>query len=304
MGMTMPVLIKTAVTSPKGALGIGAGYMYMTMDEVKVGSDSVDPGDFIKRPGQLMGPKKMESRAEMFMVSYGLTDRLSLDVNLSYLEKKMESYKMGGKMTETTKNNGFGDAAINLRYNVWKNAYYSKFLSVLAGVTLPTGDFDSAFITMPGLQTGTGAVALTGGLLFSQRYKDVWFHYVASYSGAFENSDDYKFGGVARIGAAVHYTPNYNFMAGLEIDANHIGKDRYQGADIGNTGGFRSNAAAVADWKFLTALGGNFSVRLSGGVPIYEDLNHYTAGMAEKVKLGGGYFVNGVVSFKKRFPVL
>jgi hypothetical protein len=303
MGMTMPTRLKTAVLPPRGALSVGVGYMYMTMDKVKLGTKSVDPDDFVRRPGQMMGPKKMESSGEMLMVNYAVTDDLSAGLGLSYLHKKMQMYKMGGKVTETAENDGIGDLSLNVRYGLWRDAVYSKFFSLLAETTLPTGDFDRKFIDSPGLQTGTGAVSVLGGLLFSHRYKDLWFHYLASYTANFENGDDYKFGNLARAAAAVHYTPNYDFMAGLEIDFNHTEKDEFGNAKVGNTGGDRSTLSAVADWKFLTALGGNFSIRVTGGLPIYEDLNHYSMGMMEKAKLGGGYFANVLLSFKRRYPV-
>jgi len=302
MGMTMPARIKTAVLSPKGALGIGIGYMHMIMDKVKLGSESIDPSDFVRRPGQQSAPKQMTADAEMLMVNYGITNDLSLSVNAANFDKKMETYKMGGQVTETTTNSGFGDLDTTLRYNLWNNTYYSKFFSLLAGTTLPSGRFRSEYITMPGLQIGTGAFSFTGGLLFSHRFRDLWFLYQGSYTAALENSDKYKFGNTTRFGAAIHYTPTYDIMVGLEVDGAYYEKDRYQSADLGNTGGFRSNVAGVIDWKFLTALGGTFSVRGSGGIPIYEDLNHDRVGLMERTKMGGGYFASIMLNFNRRFP--
>ncbi|HEU0264848.1 MAG TPA: nitrous oxide reductase accessory protein NosL [Geobacterales bacterium] len=302
MGMTMPTRIKTAVVAPKGSLAVGGSYMHMTMDKVKLGSDSVDPLEFVRRPGQMMGPKKMTVDSEMLMATYGLTDDLSLSINAAYLQKKMESYRNGGAVTDTTKNYGFGDIDISARYNLWKNTYYSKFFSLLVGTTLPTGDFKKQFINMPGLQVGTGDFTFTGGLLFSHRYKNFWFHYLTSYTTVLENGDDYKFGDTARVGAAIHYTPNYDLMVGLEVDGASLAKDEYLGNKLANTGGFRSNLSGVAEWRFLTALGGNFSVRGAGGMPIYEDLNH-RVGLLERPKLGGGYFVSGSINYSRRFPL-
>lgn len=303
MGMTMPTRIKTAVLPPKGAFGVGVSYMHMVMDKVKLGSDSVDPLDFVRQPGQMMGPKQMTSDGQMMMVNYSITDNLALGVTTSYLEKKMEVYKMGGRVTDTERNSGFGDVDVTLRYNLWKDVYYSKFLSLLGGTTLPTGNFKEEYVSMPGLQTGTGALSFTGGLLYSSRYKNFWFHSLASYTIRFENHDDYRFGDTARIGAAVHYTPNYDLMSGLELDATYTAKDNYLGGNVGNTGGVATNLTGVVDWKFITAFGGNFSMRVTAGIPIYEDLNYYSMGTAERVKLGGGYFGSVMVSFKKRFPM-
>jgi hypothetical protein len=300
MGMTMPVRLKTAVLSPRGSYSIGAGYMVMTMDKVKFGSNTVDTRDFVKRPGQMAGPKKMETKAEMLMLMYSITDNLSAGVNLNYFDKEMEKYMKAGKLEDTTTNSGFGDIGLSFRYSVWKDAYYSKFFSLLAETTIPSGDFDKAYIFSPGLQIGTGAFTLTGGLVFSHRISDFWLHYLASYTGAYENGDEYKFGNISRAGAAVHYTPTYNFMVGLEADANFFEKSKYRGETVGNTGGFRSYISPVVDWRFLTGLGDNFSVRLTGGIPIYEDMNHYTSGSSEKVQMGRGYFVNAMLTFRGR----
>jgi hypothetical protein len=302
MGMTMPARIKTAVLPPKGVFSAGIGYMRMEMDKVKLDTDSADPAEFVGRPMQMMGPKKMQSSGEMLMTSYAFTDDLTVNLTIPYLEKKMEMYTMSGKAFTTTKNDGLGDIEVSGRYGLWKNEFYSKFLSVLAGTTLPTGDFDTQYLASPGLQLGTGNFSATAGLLFSNRIKDFWFHYMASYRLNIENSDDYRFGDVASLGAAAHYTPNYNLMLGVEIDGKHYAKNENQGKDVDNTGGFRSYVTGIVNWKFLTAMGGNFNIRLVGGVPVYENLNHYAMGSMEKVQLGGGYFANVMLSFKRRFP--
>ena len=301
MGMTMPTRIKTAVVSPKGSFAAGIGYMHMEMDKVKLGSRTKDPLAFVQKSGQMMGPKEMTSDADMVMLSYSLTDDLSLGLSEAYLKKKMESYKMGGAVTETTNNDGLGDVDVNLRYGLWKDVYYSKFFSLFAGTTLPTGEFKKEYINMIGLQNGTGAPSFTGGLLYSQRWWDLWFHAMTSYTTGLENGDDYRFGDTARAGAAMHYTPTYDLMMGLEIDGANYDKDEYKDIRLGNTGGFRSNIAAVTQWRFLTAFGGNFSLRVLAGIPIYEDLNHFKVGQSEKVKMGGGYFGLATINFSNRF---
>ena len=299
--MTMPARIKTAVLPSKGASGLGVGFMTMTMDTVKIGSDSVDTDDFIKRPGQMMGPKKMETQATMFMASYGLTDTMALDVKASYLDKKMEMYTMQGAKTVTTKNSGFSDISLSYRYNVFKSVRYNHFTSVLAQASLPTGDFDTEYLFQPGLQTGTGDFTFGGGLLYTYRYQDFWIHTMASYTHKLENSDNYKFGDLTRLGVAAHYTPNYDVMFGLETDVAYYDKNEFNGDDIGNSGGTRSNLTGVASWRFLTALGGNFNLRLTAGLPLYEDLNHGSSMGAESVQLGGGWFGSLSLMFKRRY---
>lgn len=299
--MTMPARLKTAVLPSKGGSGIGLGFMTMTMDTVKIGSDSVDTDDFIKRQGQMMGPKKMETQATMLMANYGITDNMAIDIKASFLDKKMEMYTMNGAKTVTKKNSGFSDTLLSYRYNIFKSVRYNHFASVLAQASLPTGSFDKEYIAQPGLQTGTGDFTYGGGLLYTYRYQDIWFHTMASYTHKLENSDNYKFGDEARAGLAAHYTPNYDLMLGLETDIANYDENEYNGRGIGNSGGVRSNLTGVVSWRFLTALGGNFNLRLTAGLPLYEDLNSASQMGAEAVQLGGGWFGSLAINFKRRY---
>ena len=162
----------------------------------------------------------------------------------------------------------------------------------MGGVTIPTGEFDENLLKMPGLQLGIGTFGYYGGLLASARYGDFWFHSELSYSVKPENDDDYDFGDTAKIGLAVHYTPNPNFMIGLETDYSDTRKNQYQGVDVDSSGGKKAYVAAISSWRFLTAMGGNFNLKLTAGVPYYEDVNAYG--------LGGNYFANAMISFKRR----
>lgn len=299
--MTMPVRIMSAVLPARGGTMAGIGYMVMTMDEVALGSDSIDPADFIRRPGQMMGPKEMTSNGEMFMANHSVTDSDNIAIKIPYFEKKMEMYTMGGMGVATTRNSGLGDMELSWRHAFWKNNFYSRFLTGLASLSLPTGDFDTDFITSPLMQLGRGAFAGTAGILYSQRMGNFWLHSSLTYNLGLENSDDYRYGNIASLGAALHYTPNYNLLFGLELDASNYAKDEYQGAKQDATGGFRSFATAVANWRFLTALGGSFSLKGSFSLPLYEDMNHYEIGGMEKAQMGGGYMGSISLSFARRF---
>jgi len=296
MGMTMPTRVNTAVTSPKGAMGIGVGYMYMDMDDLMVGDESVSFDEYLNKvkPMKPMGPEEMTSEGEMFMVGYGITDKLSTMIKTSYLKKKMvmRMTMMGNTTYTTTRTEGMSDTDVSLRYNVWRDTYYSKFISVLGGVTLPTGDFDNDLRNQSGLQLGIGTVGYYGGLLASARYGDFWFHSEASYFFRPENNDDYDFGDTAKIGLAVHYTPNPDFMIGLETDYTVTDKNEDDGSKVDNSGGKKAMVAAISSWRFLTALGGNFNLKVTAGVPYYEDVNAYG--------LGGNYFANAMITFKRR----
>jgi hypothetical protein len=241
-----------------------------------------------------MGPKEMTSKGPMFMLSYGISDKLATSIKTGYQEKEMvmQMFMMGNTTNKTTKSSGMTDTDINLRYNLWRDTYYSKFFSLMGGLTLPTGDYDENLRTMPGLQLGIDTVGYYGGVLASARYGNFWFHTEASYTIKPENNDDYDFGDVAKIGIAAHYTPNPNFMIGLETDYTDTDKNSYNGVDVDNSGGKKAILAIISSWRFLTAFGGNLNLKVTAGVPYYEDVNAYG--------LGGNYFVNAMLSFKRR----
>lgn len=299
--MTMPARIQTAVVPAKGSSGIGLSTMYMNMDRVVIGDSSSSPSDFIRRPGQMMGPKEMETTAAMLMLNYGITDYLALGIKTSYLDKQMEMYTMGGKQTKTTDNSGLGDIQFSFRYNFYKNTKYTHFTTALAEFSVPSGEFDDDYISQPGLQLGTGDLTFGGGLLYTYRYENLWLHSMARYTHKLENSDDFKFGDESRFGVALHYTPNYDLMFGLETDVVHYDENENMGIDVGNSGGWRSYLTGVASWRFLTALGGNFNLRLVGGLPIYEDLNSTTKMGQDAVQMGGGWFCSLAISFNRRY---
>jgi nitrous oxide reductase accessory protein NosL len=300
MGMTMPNRVLSAVPQPKGSSSIGIGYMIMKMDELKMGTDDVSIAQFNTRTGRRMAPKEMESSAVMTMASYGFTDQLSLMAKIAYLHKEMTSdiWMPSGMHTDRVReNNGVSDLDLKLRYNLWRDSYYSKFFTVMANITLPTGDFETEFANattnMPGLQTGTGNVGVGAGLLGSLRFGDFWVHSELSFLVNPENDDDYDFGDIAKLGLALHYTPNYDVMLGLELDATDTGKNEFNGVTMENSGGEALSLTAVGSWRFLAALGGNFTISGSYGRPLYQDVNWYG--------LETDYSASAMLNFTYRF---
>ena len=141
-------------------------------------------------------------------------------------------------------------------------------------------------------------------MLYSQRWKDFWLHATAIYDVNPENSDNFAYGDVVTGGLAFHYTPNYNWMVGIEMDASYTQKNQDRGIKVGNSGGTVTNLAFVSDYRFLNAFGGNFKLRTSIGLPIYQDLNYQNAtnprGQYQQVQLGDGFFANVAIGWNFR----
>lgn len=310
VGTTAPFRIRTAVTPGKGNFSAGMVYGYTQKDNLKIGSNGADPDGFIhSNVAQPKAPKEMQVQQQALTLNYSPTDKLALFMNVPWFEKRMTTLGqtqppgvLPGKFGETTDNtNGLGDISLEGRYNLWRSTRWDKFASVLLGTSLPSGRFNgnrdaTGALQAAGLQLGKGTATFTGGLLYSQRWKDFWLHTSALYNVNPENDDNFAFGDVATAGVALHYTPNYNWMIGIEMDASYTDKNTDRGVKVGNSGGTVTNLAFVSDYRFLNALGGNFKLRGSVGLPIYEDLNskqmRSARGQFQQVQAGDGFFGN------------
>jgi nitrous oxide reductase accessory protein NosL len=306
VGTTAPFRIRTAVTPGKGNFSVGMVYGYNQKDRIKNGSNGKNPSDFINgNPAQPQAPEKIQIHQQALTFNYSPTDDLALFMNVPWFERKQNVLvRTGTQVNETTaEKNGIGDIGIEGRYNLWRSTRWDKFATVLLGTTLPSGHFDGnrnaagAIITPPGVQLGKGVATFTGGLLYSERWKDWWLHTSALYTVNPENSDDFAYGDVASVGMAVHYTPNYDLMVGVEMDASYTEKNEDLGVKVANSGGTAVNLAFVSDYRFLNALGGNFKLRGSIGLPVYENLNSNPSVNARRqpftqVQLGDGFFAN------------
>lgn len=307
VGTTAPFRIRTAVTPGKGNFSVGMVYGYTQKDNLKIGSNGEDPNNYIRsNRAQPKTPKEMQVQQQALTVNYSPTDNLALFMNAPWFEKRMTTLLQptAGTFGETVDNtNGLGDITLEGRYNLWRSTRWDQFATVLLGTSLPTGQFNAArdaatglISQSPGLQLGKGTATFTGGMLYSQRWKDFWLHATALYNVNPENSDNFEFGDVATAGLALHYTPNYDWMIGIEMDAGYTDKNKDRGSKIGNSGGTSTNLAFVSDYRFLNAFGGNFKLRGSVGLPIYEDLNSQKTrnarGEYQQVQLGDGFFGN------------
>lgn len=320
VGTTAPFRIRTAVTPGQGNFSAGIVYGYMQKDQIMRGESSTDPNNFIRgNRAQPKAPNEGQTQQQAITLNYSPTDNLALFANLPWVEKRSTTLTQpapGRYGSSAANENGIGDISLEGRYNFWRSTRWDQFASVLLGTSLPTGEFDGArardmvsrrnlISKGPGLQLGKDTATFTGGLLYSQRWKDFWLHTSALYTANPENGNGYAFGDVATVGLALHYTPDYNLMVGLELDASYAEKNTDQGYKIGNTGGTTSNLALVSDYRFLNAFGGNFKLRGSIGLPIYEDLNYRDVrnprGVPfQQTQLGEGFFGNIAVQWTFR----
>lgn len=325
VGTTAPFRIRTAVTPGAGNFSVGMVYGYNEKNSVKNGSNGIDPGEFIQgNRGQAQAPDSVEIHSQAITFNYSPTDSLALFMNIPMAERRTHTLSQTApnttqRFSETVADeSGIGDIALEGRYNFWHSTRYDQFASLLLGTSLPTGDFDGtrAFnarvgrdlvARSPALQSGKEVATFTAGLLYSQRWKDIWLHASAMHTVNPENDQKFKFGDVTTGGLALHYTPNYDLMLGIELDASYTQKNQDMGYNVGNSGGVVTNLAFVGDYRFLNAFGGNFKLRGSVGLPIYEDLNSQRIDYVSngqrtltQVQAGDGFFANLAIQWTYR----
>ena len=325
VGTTSPFRVRTAVTSGAGNFSAAMIYGYQEKNQIKRGSAGVDPNDFIHgNKYQPKAPQDLQVQQQALALNWSPTDDIALFMNVPWFERRMktETQTAPNKKGVTTfgdtysNTNGIGDIVLEGRYNFWRSTRWDKFATLFLGTSLPTGEFTGTraldavskrmlVAQVPGLQLGKGTATFSGGLLYSQRWKDWWFHGSAIYQVNPENSDKYAFGDVATAAVALHYTPNYNLMVGVEMDAIYSEKNSDNGFMVGNTGGTQANIALVSDYRFMNAFGGNLKLRGSAGLPIYEDLNYMNVKNAagkpfQQVQLGDGFFINVAIQWTFR----
>jgi hypothetical protein len=234
----------------------------------------------------------MESAMATIAAGYAVTDDIYTDLSVPYCWKKMTSEKATGG-DATFREEGIGDVVASGRWRFYHDDMSDRHLAIVARASIPTGEFKDENRARPGLQLGTEAFGLAGGLLFSQHIGLFWLNAGVEYRRNFENSDDYKFGDVLNGGIAVHFTPSTSTMLGAEFDANKVMKNEDNGQNAVNTGCSSIYGNLVAQQRLATFGGGNFDVRALVGMPLYEDV--------EGVQLGESYHFSAGVQWKRRF---
>ena len=242
-----------------------------------------------------MAMSRMRTARWVQKLAYAFTDDITATLDVPYLWREIRAdTRMGPR---TFKNEGLGDLALATRWRFWRDTKFDKHFGALVRLTLPTGEFSNANRMRKGLQLGTGAVGLGGGLSYSQHVGAFWLHAGIEYFHNFENSDDYRFGDILRGGLAFHYTPSTRTMLGLEIDALKSWKNEdlwLAGSDkVENSGRGKISANLVLQQRLAEFAGGNLNLRAMGGLPLYEDVNG--------LQLGEKFHVMAALQWKRRF---
>ncbi len=286
-------------THPAGMWMVNYKFMHMDMSGLRDGITDVDQSSVgFKRNkpyNYMMIPTSMTMDMHMFMVMYGITDRLTLMAMVNYLHNEMKMLMdMGpGKMIKgepPMRTSGFGDTELRGIYKI------NKYLVGSLGLSLPTGSIEEEFETMRmtfrapyDMQLGSGTYDLKPALTYSSLSEDRRWNWgvQAMYTIHLgKNENNWSFGDNFRVTSWLQRAmgPFTSWMRLAYNDTGRIrGKDSeieklihpstgmgapMPDADPNNYGGQRLDGLIGLSYSK-----GPFSFGVEGGIPFYQNLN-------------------------------
>ena len=304
-----------------GEFMVSYRYMLMNMEDNLQGTDSITPDEIVTTiPNRFLGapmmpptlrvvPLEMQTAMHMVGIMYAPTDKLTLGLMLSLVDKEMDHVTYQGGMGTsqlgefTTKTDGMGDTKLTMLYGLFKND--SSQLMFNLGLSIPTGDVEErARILTPmnttpsprspyAMQLGSGSYDLEPGLTWKHQLAEDWkWGAQMKYLTRLEDNDEnYNLGDRFTFANWFSYQLNSNVSTSLRltyIDQDSIdGMDKLiaapvQTADPDNYGGQRWDLGFGVNFIFP----GDHRIALEYETTIDQDVNGVQLEMQDMLTLG------------------
>ncbi len=290
---------------PAGMWMIDYKFMRMYMSGLRSGTSDVglenigymtskNQSTFNKAYNYMMIPTIMTMDMHMFMLMYGVTDRLTVMGMATYQVNSMNMLMdmgMGAKPDDPMKTRGIGDTELRGIYKI------NNHLTGSLGISLPTGDIEQTFVTMKrppyrapyDMQLGSGTFDLKPALTYNDLSGDAKWNWGAQAMYTWhtaKNDNNWKYGDTFKLNGWLQRAlgPATSWLRLVFTDTAKIrghdpeidkllDPDMKKGApmpdaDPNNYGGKRIDGAIG-----LSIKQGNFSAGIEGGIPLYQDLN-------------------------------
>ena len=223
--------------------------MFMHMDGLRDGSDSVDPDSLLGMPamGRFMAvPTRMDMRMLNIAAGYSFSDELFGGIMFMYKSSDMDM-KFNANMQTLTGQSGFNmksegvaDTMLMGKYRLFADdpLIPTRQSSLLFGLSLPTGSIDERNTNHPlamrqrelqpyGMQLGSGTFDPVLGLLYQGSRSPLWWGVNATYTARlYDNRRDYRLGDEARLDFYAMYQFRYDTLLQVQINAEHRGRIR------------------------------------------------------------------------------
>lgn len=217
------------------------------------------------------GGTETEQQLEI-AAEYGLTANWTVEVEVPFADKAQD-----GKSRS-----GLGDMALRSRFRFWRldapGAQTSAAL--LAQVKLPTGDDDGD----PRL--GSGSTDILGGLLFGREGRRMYFNAAARYRYNTEGEGGLRKGDRQFLDLVVGVRPilsgylEPDTVLFLELNWENAGRDRRNGAEMRNTGGWELFLSPGVFWTWR-----NVAIRAGAQLPVAGNLEGTSPDSDYRLKL-------------------
>lgn len=214
------------------------------------------------------------NKLAQFDISYGMTDKLTLSLNVPMFNDRYHEHKEGaGAIENNNGTTGFGDITLLAKYALWQTTKHLFVGGV--GIKFATGDYKlvdaGGSINEPTLQAGTGSydAILSGIYNYSAIPNTLSIFASASHRFTTENDLDYLFGDTTLIDVGADYVLSKKVSVSSQLNLRIGGRDEYINLDVPSTGG---------EFLFFTpgirlAVSRDVSVYSHVQLPLYQRVN-------------------------------
>ncbi len=269
-----------------GKFKIGIIYDLVTKNQAYNGNDKII--DNKKRD--------ITTKSTKFKFKYGFYNGIELSTVIPHLDMKWSSFESGQIYHNT--NSGLQDIQLMLRYGLLNQKKGDSFyLSIGAGVELPTGQTNKTFSNSKGnviiasKQLGTGSYDYIGHIGFTKLFHHTRIDASVKYQQNNLGDNQFEKGDVLALNVGYNYAFNKSFDLQLEIDAKMASKDKEK--DIINlaSGGNTIYITPGFHYRIMKPL----SIGMVIPIVIKRDMNY------DVVKSVGGLSEDNRVVFKLEY---
>ncbi len=276
---------------PYKTLLVGAKYKYSYSDQYYTGAEKTD-----------ISPDKSYYNFIGIDVSYGITNRLSVQGNVGYFINKAKIYNIEG--WSPMKGYGLGDAEINVKYTVVKRILKKLDIIPGAGIKLPIGVFDQVVddVKLPiSLQPSSGSLKYNFNIFIFKGFKkhSISFRAMAEFANRIVSEHfDYKYGNFYLVSIYGSFNINKTFSALSQLRFEYRGNSIRENQQIVESSGGQA-AYFIPQINIMPAH--NIGISVYADIPVYRYMNgtQLANKFAISVKLTKSFNFNKKVEYKE-----
>lgn len=238
-------------------------------------------------------PGKIKGAGYDFMsigIGYGITSRLTAQVQLGYFIDKYEHYK--SDLFPDVSANGFGDLSLSLNYAVYRNVRKGVSVNPYITVKFPIGKFDceSDGVKLPiSMQPSSGSYKYTAGIFASwSPLKKFYFatNDFFEYAQRIKSKNfDYQYGSLTYLSIAAYYRLAKPIDVGLNLAYETKGRAKSDDKPLFGTVYHQIKIIpAITLWPLR-----NMAVSIQADIPVWRKM--------EAIQMGNSWAIETKLSY-------